>query len=143
MSLVFLDTNVPMYAGGGESEFKGPCLGLLRAVAEGRLDARTDAEVLQEILHRFLALARRDQGYEIFDGFSRVMNGRILPVEAEDCRTARNFSVRYPGGSARDLVHLAVCIRAGLERVVSADKQFDRFREVERVDPRRLSAALP
>jgi len=49
---VFIDTNIPMYAAGKEHSFKAPSISLLHAIADGELDAVTDCEVFQEILHR-------------------------------------------------------------------------------------------
>jgi len=143
METHFLDANIPMYAGGRGGEFKEPCVRLLVAVADGRLDGRTDAEVLQEILHRFLAIGRREEGFMIFDDFARVLDGRTLGVEPADARLARELAARHPGVPARDLLHVAVCIRAGIRRIASFDTHFDRFREIERVDPRRLAASFP
>lgn len=142
MEPLFLDANVPMYAGGRESEFKVPCVRVLLAVAQGRVEAFADAEVLQEILHRFLALGRREEGFGIFDRFANILDGRTLPVEAADARKARDLAVRYPGVPARDLLHVAICLRAGIRRIASFDAHFDRFREVQRVDPRRFAASL-
>ena len=141
-SAVFLDANVPIYAGGREGALRDACGFVLRAVAEGRVEACTDAETLQEILHRYLALRRTREGFAVFDGFVRLMGGKVFPVEARDCRRARELAERYPGASARDLIHLAVCLSTGVHRVVSHDRDFDRFEGVERVDPVRLAASL-
>ena len=142
MTAVFLDTNVPIYAASGEGPVREACLGVLRAVAGRRLDACTDAETLQELLHRYLALRRTREGFALFDDFAALLEGRVLPVEAKDCRAARALAERYPWSSARDLIHVAVCVSAGVRRVVTSDRDFDRFTEVERVDPVRLAASL-
>ena len=39
------------------------------------------------------------------------------------------------GVSARDLVHTAVMQRLGVERIVSADTDFDRLERIDRLDP--------
>ena len=45
MSRVFLDVNVPMYAGGVEHPLRAPSQRIIMAVASDQLDAVTDAEV--------------------------------------------------------------------------------------------------
>lgn len=43
----------------------------------------------------------------------------------------------FPELSARDLLHVAVMLRVGSERIVKADKSFDRLagEGIERLDP--------
>ena len=55
---VFIDANVPIYAAGGDHPLKEPCARILRSVAEDPKPFLTDSEVLQELLHRYLALGR-------------------------------------------------------------------------------------
>ncbi len=142
MTAVFLDTNIPIYAATGEGPVREACVGVLRAVAGRRLDAWTDAETLQELLHRYLSLRRTREGFALFDDFAALMEGKVLPVEARDCRRARILAERYSSASARDLIHLAVCLSAGVRRVLSHDREFDRFEGIERVDPVRFAATL-
>lgn len=58
--VIFVDSNVPMYLVGAEHPNKIAARLLLeRAIANGERLV-SDAEVLQEILHRYVAIARRD-----------------------------------------------------------------------------------
>ena len=52
---VFIDANVPIYASGGDHPLKEPCAHILRGVAQDPRPFATDSEVLQELLHRYLA----------------------------------------------------------------------------------------
>ena len=54
--VVFIDTNVPIYAAGRAHPLKEPCARILLLVAEHSQAFVTDAEVLQELQHRYLAL---------------------------------------------------------------------------------------
>ena len=47
-----------MYAAGAEHPNKAPSVAFLASVAEERVEAIIDAELLQEILHRYRALNR-------------------------------------------------------------------------------------
>ena len=84
MTPVFIDTNIPMYAAGAAHPLRAPAQRVIRAIAIGRLDAVTDAEVFQEILYRYIHIGHRTKGLAIFDQFHRIMLGRILPVEMTD-----------------------------------------------------------
>jgi len=68
----FIDANVPMYAVGAEHPLKAPCLRVLESIARGELRAVTDAEVLQELLHRYTALGRRREAVEVCRLFLRA-----------------------------------------------------------------------
>ena len=95
----------------------------------------TDAEVLQEILHRHLAIGRREEGIDLVHAFSRTMSGRIEPVQPADVVLAAELAREYPALSARDLLHLAVMRRLALTAMVSADRGFDGIEGLRRLDP--------
>lgn len=131
----FLDTNVPIYAAGRAHHLKEPSAQVLMLVAERPAAFLTDAEVLQELLHRYLALRLWPQGREVFRHFAELMRERVEPVHAVDVEHAALLADQYPDLGARDLLHAAVISRLGLRRIVSADAGFDRLPDVERLDP--------
>lgn len=132
---VFIDANVPIYAAGREHRYKESCGRILMMVAEHPWAFVTDAEVLQELVHRYVASGRWRLGREVLENFAELMHGRVEPVYGEDIRRAGQFADGHPGVSARDLVHLAVMQRLGVSRIVTADTDFDRLPEVDRLDP--------
>ena len=135
---VFIDANVPIYAAGGDHPYKEPCARILRMAAEQPQPFVTDSEVLQELMHRYLASGRWALGREVLRAFAEAMNGRVEPVHAEDVLSASELADSHPGVSARDLVHAAVMQRLGAGRIISADTDFDRMEGVERLDPARV-----
>ena len=68
--MIFVDSNIPMYLVGAEHPNKDGARRLLeQCIARGeRLVA--DAEVLQEILHRYVAINRRDAIQPAFDALT-------------------------------------------------------------------------
>ncbi|MEX0880715.1 MAG: type II toxin-antitoxin system VapC family toxin [Thermoanaerobaculia bacterium] len=131
---VFLDTNVFLYAAGSAHPSKEPCVRVLRAVADGSLDATINSEVVQEILYVLARRNRRSDGV----GLSRrvaALFPDLLPVTREDALGACDLVEKYPRLSVRDAVHAASMLRNGIERVVSVDADFDQIREVHRVSP--------
>ena len=76
---VFVDANVPMYAVGAAHPLKQPCVDFLEAAARGKIAVLTDAEVLQEILHRYSALDQRERAIEVIQLFIKVVP-TVLPI---------------------------------------------------------------
>ncbi len=135
MTPALLDTNVPIYATGRPHPLREPCIEILSFVAEHPDAFVTSAEVLQELLYRFLALRRWPQGREVLRGFADLMRERVEPVLAVDVERAAQLADSRPELSSRDLVHAALVQRLGLRYVVSADRDFDRLSGFERLDP--------
>jgi len=132
----FLDANVPIYAAGRPHRLKEPSAQVLMLVAERPEAFLTDAEVLQELLHRYLALRLWPAGGgDVFRRFAELMRERVEPVHAVDVERAALLADTYPDLGARDLLHAAVMSRLGVRGIVSADAGFDRLPEVERLDP--------
>lgn len=135
MTSIFLDTNIPMYAAGGPHILRTPCRRVMTLLDAAPNAFVTDAEVMQEIIHRYVSLRRWPQGRVVFSIFARAMRGRIEPVNAIDTEQAAAFADSYPHLSARDLIHAAVMQRLGVTRIVSTDGGFDHIDDIERLDP--------
>ncbi len=135
----FVDANVPIYAAGRSHPLKEPCIQVLLLAAEHPQSFVTDAEVLQELLHRYLALRLWPQGREVFQRFSEVMQERIEAVQADDVQRAAGLADSHSELDGRDLLHAAVMQRLGVYRIVSADTGFDRLPDLERLDPAKVA----
>lgn len=134
-SPIFIDANPPIYAFGRQHALKRPSVQVLNLVAERPASFMSDAEVLQELLHRYLSLNAWTEGRRVFQGFASLMQGRLAPVHAADIERAAVLADQHSGLSARDLLHLAVMERLGCTAIVTADRGFDRVAWVERLDP--------
>jgi uncharacterized protein len=134
---IFIDTNIPMYAGGKEHPLKAGCIDILNSVARGEIEACTDSEVFQEILYRYFNIKQREIGLQIFDLFSQIMNGSVLPVRHEDVIKARLLSNNETGAnlSPRDLIHLAVMLNYDIRRIITTDQGFNNVRGIEVIYP--------
>ena len=136
----FLDANIPIYAAGRPHRLKEPCAQVLM-LAEERPEAfLTDAEVLQELLHRYLALRLWSEGRDVFHGFADLMRERVEPVQAIDVEQAALLADELPELGARDLLHAAIIRRLEVQHIISADAGLDRLTEVERLDPMEIEA---
>ena len=81
----------------------------------------TSAEVLQELLHVYVRQGRFDVLEEAM-GLVGSFGVEVWPLEEEDVREARRLADENPGLQARDLCHLASCIRRNITEI----KTFDR-----------------
>ena len=137
MPPILIDVNIPIYASGREHPLKLPCQRVLRLVGARIEEFITDAEVLQELLHRYHALRIWDVGRQVYAEFSEAMRGRVLPIHHRHIEAAAQMLTDHPRLQARDAIHVAVMFDAGCERIVSADRAFDAVPEVTRLDPMR------
>ena len=131
----FIDANIPIYAAGRDHPNKEPCARVLMMAAEHPLSFVTDCEVLQELLHRYLASGRWSLGREVLHAFAEVMRDRIEPVYVEDIDVAAELADSHANVSARDLVHAAVMRRLRTDRIISVDTDFDSLPGVIRLAP--------
>ena len=65
--MILVDANVFMYAAGTPHPNKQPSAAFLERLAAEDLPAAIDAEVLQEILHRYRSMGRWDDGKRVFE----------------------------------------------------------------------------
>ena len=131
--MILVDSNVPMYLVGAEHPHKVDARRLLeRAVAEKRRLV-TDAEVLQEILHRYVAIDRRDAIQPCFEVLLEVVDD-VLAVDLKIVEGARDIVIGHPDLTARDAVHVAVMREHGIEHILTFDRHFDGLPGVTRVD---------
>jgi predicted nucleic acid-binding protein len=111
------------------------------AIGSGALDAVTSVEVVQEIMHRFIAIRRAEIGRQLaFDTMDTF--APVLPISHALMRRVPELAERYPTLGARDLVHVATCVHEGIREIVSPDHAFDEVAEIRRLDPVDLAARL-
>ena len=130
--MILIDSNVPMYLVGASHPHKIDAQRLLEKLIRGRQRLVTDAEVLQEILQRYVAIDRRDAIQPAFDALLGVSD-EVLAVDASAVERAKQIVLQYQRLSARDAVHLAVMERHRIEKILSFDSGFDSFPGVRRL----------
>lgn len=123
MTLVFLDSNVFLYAVGKDPPLRAPSQRLLRRVAAGEVAAITSTEVVQEVLY---VLLRRGHRTEALALAQRILDlfPDLLPVTRADMARACALLEEHPDLTPRDAVHAATALGHGLADIVSADEHF-------------------
>jgi hypothetical protein len=103
-------------------------------VAEGEVEAFVDAEVLQEILHRYRAMGRWADGRRVYESARRIVPV-TFPITIELVDAARGLLDANAGLTVRDAIHAAVVLHSGAEAICSYDRDFDRIAGLRRVEP--------
>ncbi len=122
--MIFIDSNVPMYLIGAPHPHKVGAQRRLEQLVSERQRLVTSAEVLQEILHRYVAIERRDAIQAAFDTLLGIVDD-VLSIGQGAVERAKTILMGHPGLSARDALHLAVMQQHGIERILSYDVDFD------------------
>ena len=130
--MIFVDSNIPMYLVGAPHPNKDAARRALEVCISRGERMVTSAEVMQEIMHRYVAIYRLDAIQPALDALLGVVD-EVFPIEAADVENAKNVIMGRARLSARDALHVAVMKRQGVERVMSFDAGFDAIAWVERV----------
>lgn len=130
--MIFIDSNIPMYLMGAAHPHKSESQILLEQLIAGGQRLITDAEVMQEILHRYTAIARREAIRPAFQLLLDVVD-EVLAIEKVDVMRAAEIAQNRAMISARDAVHIAVMERHGIQSILSFDADFDRWPGLNRI----------
>jgi predicted nucleic acid-binding protein len=125
-----------MYAAGTPHPYRDACQWLMTQIVSGRLQVVIDAEVIQEILHRYGALGRYADAVNMAKDLMIVVP-QVLPITAADMQSALAVFQQHglQGMRARDAIHVAVMQNHGLTQVISSDTRFDLVAGLTRLDP--------
>jgi hypothetical protein len=130
--VIFVDSNVPMYLVGAAHPLKAVARARLEEAISGGERLVTSAEVLQEILHRYVAIERREAIRPALDALLGVVD-EVYPVERADVEKAAEVLAGRLRVSARDALHIAVMTRRRVKRILSFDGGFDGVPGIERI----------
>lgn len=130
--MIFVDSNVPMYLVGASHPHKADAQRLLEKCIADNERLVTDAEVLQEILHRYASIERRDAIQPAFEALLGVVD-EVFPIDLSGVERARTILLGSVTLSARDALHVAVMKKQGVDRILSFDRGFDEFPGIARI----------
>ena len=121
--MIFVDTNVFMYVVGKEHSLQAQATEFFRTSVLNRDQLCTSAEVMQELLHVYLA-ENRLSTFEAAVRLIADLEIEVWPLEEDDVNFAGHMHERFPTLKARDLCHLASCQRRGVSEVKTYDRNF-------------------
>ena len=121
MNRYLLDTNVFMYAVGKPHPLREQAREFFRESVREQRSLCTCAEVLQELIHAYLPVNRRET-LDAALSLAARSGVEVWPLESADVHLARQLSDQLPALGARDLCHLASCQRRGVSRLETFDR---------------------
>lgn len=132
--MIVLDTTVLVYAKGADHPLREPCRGLIAAIAAGRVEATTTAEVIQEFVHA--RARRRDRGDAVALGrdYAELLSP-LLNITGDHLRHGLTLFETTPRLGAFDAVLAAAAANAGAVALVSADTAFAELGEISHIVP--------
>lgn len=122
--MILVDSNIPMYLVGAAHPNKAAARHLLEVAIAAGERLVSDAEALQEILHRYVAINRREAIEPAIEALTGVVD-EVYPIEVQDVRRAQRLLERESALSARDAIHVAVMERRDIDTIMSFDRAFD------------------
>jgi len=121
-----------MYLVGALHPHKADARRLLEKFVSDRERLVTDAEVLQEIMHRYVAINRRDAIQPAFDSLLDIAD-EVFSIDQTAAERAKAIVFGHPRLSARDAVHLATMEQHKVSRIFSFDAGFDGYPGITRL----------
>jgi len=88
--------------------------------------------VLQEILHRYTAIDKRQAIGPAFQVTLDIVD-EVIPIERADVLRAGEIAQNRARMSASDAVHIAVMERHGIRSILTFDADFDRWPGLQRI----------
>ena len=130
--MILIDSNIPMYLVGTEHPNKVVARRMLETAIAAGERLVTDAEVLQEILHRYTAIDRRDAIEPAFEVLLGIVD-EVLDVTRADVVAAKRLVMTAARLSARDAIHVAIMQRHDIGTIATFDQGFDGIPGVARL----------
>jgi hypothetical protein len=130
--MIFIDSNIPMYLIGANHPNKERTVSLLERLVRDETRLVTDAETLQEIMHRYTAIRRPEAIQPAFDALLGFID-EVFSVRIDDVIRAKDLLHSYANISPRDAVHASVMKNREIEHIFSFDTGFDAFSFITRM----------
>lgn len=121
-----------MYLVGAPHPHKTDARRWLEELVSGQERLVTDAEVLQEILHHYVSIARPDAIQPAFNALLGVVD-QVFSVDQGAVERAKQIVLGHKALSARDALHLAIMQIHGIKRILSFDRGLDNFPGITRL----------
>jgi len=133
------DTNVFVYAVGGDHPQREPCRAVIRRALAGEIDGVASPDLLREFVHQRV---RRTGDRASACSMARdvALLCRFDDLTERDAMRALDQFVRYERLSARDASFTAFALNRGFDTILSVDRDLDGIEGLTRVDPADTSA---
>jgi predicted nucleic acid-binding protein len=129
--VIYLDSNVFVYACLSSDDIGDRSRALLRRVETGGLEASTSALSFDELTGAVKKHRGIDQALAAGEAFISMPRLNLVSTDEEVLRTALDLMKRY-AFDPRDSIHAASAIQCKADSLLSTDEHFDRLKELPR-----------
>lgn len=145
MTQVYLDTNIYIYLSQKHSSFNKICRLLIKNCKQKNIILATSVETIQEIIHYSKIHHQLSVGIEVAKRILQITDS-LLNVEKEIIEKYLFLTQKYSRHKridSRDIIHLSVSISNNIETIITYDKGFKKFKEIESLTPEEFFAKNP
>ncbi len=132
--MIYIDSNIFIYATINNDEIGEQCRDFLRKVAEKEIKASTSFLTWDEVVYSI----RKNKGKEIADKEGEKLlkfpNIEFIKVESNIMSKAQEVMIKY-NLKPRDSIHAATAITKEINQIKSDDSDFDKIKELKRISP--------
>jgi predicted nucleic acid-binding protein len=132
--VIVLDTTVLVYAKGADHPLRDPCRRLVDAIAQGRLEATSTVEVIQEFVHVRAQRRERSDAVTLGGDYADLLTP-LLMVDEERLRRGLTLFEHNDRLGAFDAVLAATAVDIDANALVSADDAFAGVPDLTHVIP--------
>ena len=133
MNSLYLDTNFFIYLSDKISPFYKTVTKFLKNCKANNTSVVTSAETIQEIIHLAKNTKQLDKGLKMAKNCLKVAD-TMLPVNKDVIRTYLKYASVYKNSGSRDIIQLAVYIENKIDKIVTFDRDFAKFKEIKIFD---------
>jgi len=130
----FIDSNIFFYAKIMDKEYGKECARVLNEIAKGRLKAITSSLAIIELANALRKYGLSGEAKKVVDAIFSL-DIQIFSVDSIDIRNAAEIFDKTRI-SPYDCTHLAVMKKAKINKIISADNEFEKISWIKRVDPK-------
>jgi len=137
--MIYLDTNVIIYAIENHPKYGAKCKKILEDIETGKLEACCSILVLVEVISALVKINRvlkkaGKRELSVRDNIDAILSLPFQWVELNFAIIRRASEYKYPLAGA-DYIHLASMELSGAEEILSADEELDLVAWAKRTDP--------
>ena len=137
-STYYLDTNIFLYAADVDSPYHKDCRNIIihadTSTGQDPYYIVTSTEVIQEIVHVSQRLGLHEKGLKIA-ALALKHCQECIAIDLDVVAIYLQLMKKHPTAMSRDIIQVAVCLNQGIQKIITCDKDFDTFKELQILTP--------
>lgn len=137
MNNLYIDTNFFLYLSDPSSPFYISCHKFIKYCNQEKVLISTSVETIQEIIHYTKNTKQLDHGLKTATKVLSLVN-ELLPINMSTIEIYLKYASVYKSAGSRDLIHLATCLENKIDKIITFDKDFAKFKEIKTIQPQAI-----